>query len=346
VPTSHPTTRRCYFVISERDGAEIIRRYQDGQGITEIGAAIGCTPSGAHRFLKRSGIQRRTQTQAKRLLHPLREDVFDEISEESAYWIGFLMADGCVTYRRGCYAIALVLKVSDREHVGDFLKFLGSNNILTEEPKNGSVRATVQSKRLAEALAKFGVTPRKSKTARVIGLETSVPFWRGVVDGDGSVFHDAKGRAGITLCGSEALVGQFSEFVRTVSPDCKANIHRMKGIFSFAVNGTHAYRVAESLYGNCTVALARKLESARRILANPDPFTNRSIHWAHVTPEMIDAAYAATGQWYAAARHLGMPYATLRLLRMKLGYQLEPRRPRRPAESAVPAILVQRRLFD
>lgn len=51
-------------------------------------------------------------------MHTMDESVFDAINEQSAYWIGDLMADGNIyTGKTGNPRIALTLAEGDREHL-------------------------------------------------------------------------------------------------------------------------------------------------------------------------------------------------------------------------------------
>ena len=48
---------------------------------------------------------------------------FDSIdTEEKAYWLGFLFADGAITQYNHSYDIELSLKIDDKEHVEKFAK--------------------------------------------------------------------------------------------------------------------------------------------------------------------------------------------------------------------------------
>ena len=54
---------------------------------------------------------------------------FDSIdTEEKAYWLGFLFADGAVTQYNHSYDIELSLKIDDKEHVEKFAKTLNYEN--------------------------------------------------------------------------------------------------------------------------------------------------------------------------------------------------------------------------
>src|SRR5439155_14915114 len=92
--------------------------------------------------------------------------VFDKITEQPAYWIGNLMADGNIYIgKAGNPRIALTVVQRDREHLVEFGKFLNSTyEILLKNTKvNGKAwtqyTLRVSSKRLAEKLIACGVTP-------------------------------------------------------------------------------------------------------------------------------------------------------------------------------------------
>jgi hypothetical protein len=82
------------------------------------------------------------------------------------------------------------------------------------------------------------VVPRKSLTARVLnGLE------------------------------SEFLLRQFADFAQGQTPGHTVTVRPDRNIFHVELQGHWAVEMINVLYGNCMVALSRKLETARQILA-------------------------------------------------------------------------------
>jgi hypothetical protein len=209
--------------------------------------------------------------------HTLNESAFDSITEESAYWIGFFMADGCITTRlkkdgkpMPSY-IRLDLAVQDVEHVEKFKAFLGSTHKITIGHNGKSAVLAISSLRLAKALEQFGITSRKTHSAKVIGLEQNRDFWRGLIDGDGhiTIAHAGRNRAAkamLKLCGSKAMLIQFRDFVQTHSPDCRMSIKEYRGIYHIAMCGKYARQTISVLYSGCSEALERKRQKAVEIL--------------------------------------------------------------------------------
>ena len=87
--------------------------YRAGQTTTEL-ARIFETDSGTISYrLRRAGVVMRTNSQAKRL-YTLREDAFAQLGDEAtAYWFGFLCADGSNYRRRGSGEVHLVIQKRD-----------------------------------------------------------------------------------------------------------------------------------------------------------------------------------------------------------------------------------------
>lgn len=213
-------------------------------------------------------------------------EVFDRPSPDRDYWVGFMMADGCVWPTAKSVVTQLILAPKDREHVYRFREFLGSTCTIKERPPSlntpvrgkpvqstGSVRLAIASRRLASSLAQFGVVPRKTYGTKVIGLEGSRDFWRGVVDGDGclGIYKlDCRDMPKVTLIGSKDLMTQFSEFVAGQIPGLKPSVRSKDDcgiLWQVAVNGRYARSLADILYSDCSVALPRKLAKAREIMA-------------------------------------------------------------------------------
>jgi transposase-like protein len=79
---------------------EVARRYRDGESAELLAKVYGVSASTIVRWIRAVKGEIRTTSQSWEFrppfprLYRLKEDVFETITEESAYWIGFLMADG------------------------------------------------------------------------------------------------------------------------------------------------------------------------------------------------------------------------------------------------------------
>jgi hypothetical protein len=122
----------------------------------------------------------------------LNEYFFDELTENSSYWLGFLFADGSVRMKDGKSGeLRLKLKDTDKSHIEKFLK-----DIECEKPikcgidnKSKYCSVTVYSNLLINRLFNLGCVNNKTQKIRLPKLDESlIPhFIRGYFDGDGSI---------------------------------------------------------------------------------------------------------------------------------------------------------------
>ena len=127
------------------------------------------------------------------------DTVFDSIdSEEKAYWLGFIFADGYIDANK--YVFEISLKSSDREHLEKFNMFMkhqDKNHVKISKSKCGDkcferCRWYVSNKHLWKTLNNYGCTPNKSTTLEFPNFlhfkydHLIRHFIRGYFDGDGS----------------------------------------------------------------------------------------------------------------------------------------------------------------
>jgi hypothetical protein len=205
---------------------------------------------------------------------------FDEITPNSAYWIGMLITDGSVVWYDNLASVVLQLGVADRDHVVKFQDFMKTDHAITDikpgtvrpiydggKPllNRGASRISIGSNRLADVLSMYGVVPNKSLVASVNHLEINPDFWRGAVDGDGSIRQDRS--PSVRMHGSKRIIWQFSEFCRAVYPPAKVNVAQRGNIFVSSVNGKTAAILCDCMYNNDGTALDRKKKIALNILS-------------------------------------------------------------------------------
>lgn len=251
--------------LTSKQEETICSRYTSGESSPTLALEYGVAPISIRRILKRSGIKLRTPRDSHRT-KSLNHQAFDKLSPEACYWIGFLMADGNVSYlsENSAY-ISLVLNNKDRDHLEKFQSFLNSNHAIIEIKKQNTLRVSVSSIELARALSYYGVVPNKSRTASIKTLQVERNFWRGVIDGDGSLGF-SKGKPILQLVGSLALVTQFENFVKALGTKTNASVRPHKSIYAFRLSGTAAQFVIGVLYKDARTFLNRKRKIATDIL--------------------------------------------------------------------------------
>ena len=260
--------------------------YAAGQTQTQIGAATGAHQMTISRNLRRMGVKIRSNSEA-RTTCSLRRDAFDILTPDAAYWCGFIFTDGTVITRPAGQGdiVGVHISAGDRGHLVKLRDFLGSTHAITSAPAqlmsvhNGrtymarpTCALTVSSQQLADRLRSLGryegpISPE---------LAASLDFWRGAVDGDGSLGlyrNSYKPPPAVyprvELVGASRLLDVFLAFLAshgmagrmTVRPRKNHNIHVV------ATTGRPVPPIVDLLYRDAVVALGRKALRAARIIA-------------------------------------------------------------------------------
>lgn len=248
--------------ISREEQDQIIQAYKNGIKLTVIVREFERDKSVIIGVLHRNGIICQKTLNNGRM-YPLDETVFSEDTEDAMYWAGFLMADGCLhtlKNKKHRKYVKVSLDQKDKNHLNKFQQFLKTQRPLSID--DSMLTIDICSTKLFDELHRFGLTPRKSKTAKASEKAAkNRHFWRGVIDGDGSISLKADGRITLSLCGSKFLLEQYLCFIQKyVSTKTKVRPH--KNIFEVVLGGIKAIPIIKELYRDCNYYLERKHERA------------------------------------------------------------------------------------
>lgn len=142
---------------------------------------------------------------------------FQELNEKSAYWIGYLLADGCITDDR----LMLECKTDDKEILQKFCQFLGlRQDRITIGHQGKSVCFGLSLKNFPNTnFDNYSLIKNKSQKELFVNSvilndnKLFYSFLKGLFDGDGTV-HTYHQSVGISICGtSKQLFEQIKEKV-------------------------------------------------------------------------------------------------------------------------------------
>lgn len=193
------------------------------------------------------------------------ETIFDKIdSEEKAYWLGFLYADGSVSSKNN--NVELSLQLSDKEHLDKYMEFLKRN----KEVKTDSFRCRVSftNKHIHKALCELGCFPQKSLILKFPN-EEQVPkyllnhFIRGYIDGDGCIYiYKSKFKKhtspALNILGTEDFLNTLKEIKKWRDIKIYKKLNQEARTLNYC--GKYVVEMLDSLYENSTIYLNRKYE--------------------------------------------------------------------------------------
>lgn len=194
-------------------------------------------------------------------------DFFEKIdNEEKAYWLGFFMADGCVSKSATDKAV-LKLAIVDENHIKKWLRSLDSiqKPCIFEDNGRRYIASTHYSTKMCDDLVKLGCTERKSLTLEFPKLREDLirHFIRGYLDGDGCIHFGNKNQKiwqiKVNLIGTKPFLKSIQKIIGVYTK--MRRIGNKKQNFSFNIDGNkQAMRILDWLYQDATIYLDRKFE--------------------------------------------------------------------------------------
>lgn len=244
---------------------------QDKKTYKEIGETYNVNRKTVSKYLKLSGVSSNEKYVRKVNPDKLRkydynicESVFKKIdTEEKAYWLGFLYADGCINI--GGSKIELFLKEDDVEHLKEYRKFLGlEEKPLFKKEKDGKIgyRFEFSSYVVKNQLIKLGCLPQKTHILK-FPTEEQVPrnlihhFIRGYMDGDGCIYV-SNNKISLEILGTYDFLEGYKNWVNL--GNSKIYSFKHSEIKRACNSNTQALDILSRIYNNANIYLKRKYE--------------------------------------------------------------------------------------
>lgn len=185
---------------------------------------------------------------------------FENLTENSEYWIGMLATDGHIT--RGSKVVSLCSK--DKEHVEKFKQFLSCKNKIAKNKHktNGGIVyiLSVTSPDICSTLISYGITPRKSFNLK-LNISLTWNILRGIVDGDGYI-----GKVIDIATASKSFADQIYEFYKSHNLTPKIYKYDNKNIYTIRIDRKNDVKeVLKNLYSDAHIYLKRKYDKARSV---------------------------------------------------------------------------------
>lgn len=213
---------------------------------------------------------------------------FDTITQQSAYWIGYLMADGCLTSSRGVEKARLMLecKADDKEILVHFCEFAQiRQERITIGHQGASCALSLANSNFSTSVERYGIQQDKSHLENHIYSEILqndeyfFQFLKGLIDGDGTIHTSSTSRGVSIVSNSQLLLNEIKEKLQNTLP-CPSSvwiitrqaetIHRTQNLYTLKI-GTGKQRenlkfLYDKFYLTTPIILKRKEQLLKSLL--------------------------------------------------------------------------------
>ncbi len=264
----------CYGIEAKERNAKIVERYINGENTNQLSDSFGLSTRTVWEILNKNNVKIRKNWFQKRK-YKVNESFFEKIdTQEKAYILGFIYADGCISSDHNHLSIT----ISKRDI--EILKFIKKNirfNGKIEFPphiqysgryKNCKPECKLRINRgkMGKDLIKLGCIPAKSLILKFPTFD-QVPenlihhFVRGYFDGDGGVSVSSRNKntqLNSYIVGTKDFLEKISEIFYKYS-GVKVNIRKSSSIYIFAISGNKLCRLLYNyIYKDSCFSMKRK----------------------------------------------------------------------------------------
>jgi hypothetical protein len=253
---------------------EICEKYKNGNTTSEISMEYSFSKTKILHILKYNDIMTRNASDKKRK-YKIDEYIFNHLNENSLYWLGFIAADGNLYINpRGNKIIQFGLHQKDENHLIKLKEFFKTNKPIyyydsKRKYKDGytvtpEVKFNIHSSLIFDSICSYGIGPRKTFNMEFCEDVVNRHFFRGLFDGDGSIYSNNNGKnLAISLNGIDSVLTVFKNFIEKKT-EINLKIYPNKSICRVRAYGEKALNILDLLYDNSNIYLDRKMELYKR----------------------------------------------------------------------------------
>lgn len=248
--------------------------YENGSTIDELYLKYALSDKTISRLLKKEGIKVRDGNFYND--SGVKHKFFSIIdTEEKAYLLGLLLTDGNVSKDNN--VIKICVSKADVDILEKVKDVLGVKNSIKQIGKDNTVLLHFSSKQIKKDLGRYGIVPAKTGKCfkpEGIPIELERHFWRGCIDGDGSLGIYLCKQYGtyypvLDLCGDLKLIESFSEYCkdileckkRKLRQNCQCSIN-----YALQFSRQQCVKLCRQFYDNCSLFMNRKQKLAQEIV--------------------------------------------------------------------------------
>jgi len=271
--------------MSSINSQDIVKLHNDGLTQKNISIRLNIGISTVRRYMKKLGLKSNNIGTRN---YKLNEDIFDIIDNEyKAYWLGFLLADGCLAKSAKTFrAIRLSIQDRDLSHLKKFAEFVNYKGKIHRDYRKGHARVAVifNSVKMSKSLISKGwFEYKKGQNCTIfnhIPNDLFHHFTRGYFDGDGCISSQIrksrKKRRWYCniVCKYKDNLQNFIDKFNSINGPISVVKKRSKCFAIIYSNIKNVRRFYDFIYRDYTICMYRKLNKFKTALNISDFFWN------------------------------------------------------------------------
>lgn len=268
--------------MNEEIQEQIIEAYKNNMSLREIERQFGATRVTVSKFLSERNIKTTVGNHYRKYFHDF--NFFETIdTEEKAYWLGFMYADGYIVNNEEKYgedAFGLTLAEDSLDSIEKFKTSLKATNpIRYDDSKHigqKQVKLVCCSQKTVNDLIDKGVLKQKSlvlKPPTKVPLELIHHFIRGFFDGDGSLTkYEHKNSTYISFGINFTTTYSMAQWLQNIFQ--MGNVFpekRRQATWYYSVGGNQqVLKICHYMYDDATIWMDRKYNRYKELLVKYD----------------------------------------------------------------------------